>query len=282
MKVGIQLYSVRKTMAVDAVPTIRKVVETGYKYLEAANHHADVDDGIGFGVPAEEMKKILDDTGAEVKSAHIFPFNDDMYRRVIEYNQKIGNDTIVYPMEFFHDHDDALRIAERCQTLGKIARSEGMKFLYHNHFHEFQVFDGETVLDTIMNNTDPDYVNLELDTFWTMRAGLDPVEMIRHFGTRLKKLHQKDMAWDTKTPVNMFELTGDSYIDMKKFGEVKCKDDFTEIGYGRMDIQKIIDAANDLGTVDFVFLEQDESKLDELESIKKSMTGFKKYSGLEW
>lgn len=283
MKVGIQLYSVRKTMKDAPIPTIKKVVDAGYKYLEVANHHADVDDGVGFGVSAKEMNKILKDSGAQVKSAHIYPFNDDMYKKIIAYNLEIGNKTIVYPMEFYRNHKDVLRIAERCEKLGKIASEEGMQFLYHNHFHEFQMFDGESVMDTIVKNTDPSHVNLELDTFWTMRAGLDPFGMIKHFGTRIKMLHQKDMSKDTKTPVNLFDVVGkDTYIDMNVFHNAKCNDDFIEVGYGSMDIQSIIDIANKLGSVEYIFLEQDESKLDEIESIKKSMKGFKRYSGLEW
>ena len=48
----------------------------------------------------------------------------------------------------------------------------------------------------IAENTDPEYVKFELDTFWTMRAGLNPVEVIRKFGKRIRLLHQKDFSWD--------------------------------------------------------------------------------------
>lgn len=57
LKVGIQLYSVRELMKQDPIKTTYQVADAGYKYLEAANHNALEDQGIGFGVSAEELKK---------------------------------------------------------------------------------------------------------------------------------------------------------------------------------------------------------------------------------
>lgn len=283
LKVGIQLYSVRNMMKEDPIGTIKKVADAGYKYIEVANHKAMEDDGVGFGVSAEELNSLLAEAGASVVSAHIYPFNEENYKRVIEYNQKIGNHTVVYPMEIFKNRDEVLRVAELCERMGALAHSEGMQFLYHNHYQEFQEFEGERVLDTILKNTCPDHVNLELDTFWTMRGGLDPIEMMKLYGTRIKMLHQKDMSKDTVTPVNMFDVVGkDAYINHELFVSTKCHDDFVEIGYGRMDIQGIIDMANAVGGIEYIILEQDATKLNELDSIKKSMVGFKKFQGIAW
>lgn len=132
LKVGIQLYSVRELMKQDPIKTIYQVADAGYKYLEAANHNALEDQGIGFGVSAEELKKVLDDAGAKVVSAHIYPFNMENYKKVIEYNQKIGNTTVIYPMEYFSSRDDVMRKVEMYEQMGKIAAEEGMTFLYHN------------------------------------------------------------------------------------------------------------------------------------------------------
>lgn len=283
LKVGIQLYSVRNTMKENPLATIGKVAEAGYKYLEVANHKALEDDGVGFGVSPEELNTLMEKSGSKIVSAHIFPFNDENYKRVVEYNQKIGNHVLVYPMETFKDYDDVMQKVEMYEKMGKIAAEEGMTFLYHNHYQEFQKFNGKTVMDHIVDNTDPDHVNLELDTFWTLRGGYDPVEAMEHFGTRIKMLHQKDFSKDTATPVNMFDVVGENtYITREVFNQFKCNDDFTEIGYGRMDIQNIIDKALELGSIDYIVLEQDATKLDELESIKRSMEGFHKFRGIIW
>ena len=283
LKVGIQLYSVRELMKEDPIKTIGQVAEAGYKYLEVANHNALQDDGVGFGVDAEELNEIMARSGSKVISAHIFPFNEENYKRVIEYNQKIGNHTVVYPMETFQDYDDTMKKIEMYEKMGKMAAEEGMEFLYHNHYQELQEFRGEKVLDMIVKNTDPAHVNLELDTFWVLRGGVDPVELMKSYGTRVKMLHQKDFAKDTKTPVNMFDVVGkDTYITREVFNKYKCSDDFVEIGYGQMDIQKIIDTALELGSIEYIVLEQDATKLNQLESVKRSMEGFHKFNGIVW
>lgn len=283
IKVGIQLYSVRKMMKEDPLATIRKVSEAGYKYLEVANHNALEDDGVGFGVPAEKLSEILESCGSRIVSAHIFPFNEENYKRVIEYNQKIGNKILVYPMETFSSYDDTMKKAEMYEMMGKVAAENGMQFLYHNHFQEFQKFNGKRVLDLIVENTDPQHVNLELDTFWALRGGYDPVETMTGYGTRIKLIHQKDFSGESTTPVNMFDIVGENaLITRELFSQVKCDDDFTEIGFGRMDIQSIIDKALELGSVSYVILEQDATKLNEIDSIKRSMEGFRKIRGISW
>ncbi len=283
LKVGIQLYSVRDLMNADPLGTIGQVAEAGYKYLEAANHKALEDDGVGFGVGPEELNDIMARIGSKVISAHIFPFNEDNYKKVISYNQKIGNHTVVYPMEVFKDYDDTMRKIEVYERMGKMAAEEGMQFLYHNHYQELQEFNGEKVLDMIVKNTDPAHVNLELDTFWVLRGGIDPVALMKSYGTRIKMLHQKDFAKDTKTPVNMFDVVGkDTYITREVFNQYKCNDDFVEIGYGSMDIQKIIDTALEIGSIEYIILEQDATKLNQIDSVKRSMEGFHKFEGIVW
>jgi Sugar phosphate isomerases/epimerases len=283
LKVGIQLYSVRDLMKEDPVRTIEQVAQAGYKYLEVANHNALEDDGVGFGVTPEKLNELMKKSGCQVISTHIFPFNDDNYKRVIEYNHKIGNHILVYPMEVFKDRDDVMRKTEYYEKMGHIAAEEGMSFLYHNHYQEFQEFKGERVLDTIIKYTDPKHVNLELDTFWTLRGGLDPIAMMKLYGTRIKMLHQKDFSKDTKTPVNMFDVVGrNTYIDRETFVKYKCNDDFVEIGYGQMNIQGIIDTAIELGSIEYIVLEQDATKLNQLDSIKRSMEGFRKFKGIVW
>lgn len=163
-----------------------------------------------------------------------------------------------------------------------------MTYLYHNHYHEFYTINGKTVMDLMMENTDPDYLSLELDTFWVMRAGLDPVEQLKHFGKRVKLLHQKDFAWDSMEPLNMRGLTpeectmppegagtdGNSFYAKtgghaepdeaaKKARRIR-NTAFTEIGMGIMHIQDIIDAANAYTEAEYIILEQDATRLEKL------------------
>ena len=84
-------------------------------------------------------------------------------------------------------------------------------------------------------------------------------------------------------PVNLFDVIGESTeIDMDRFSKSYSSEDFTEIGMGTMDIQKIIDVANSIGSVEYIILEQDFSKYGQIESIRISMEAFRKFSGISW
>lgn len=284
MKVGIQLFSVKNNMAKDPLGTIRQVIEMGYRYLEGANHGAGQDNGIGFGVKAEELKKLLDETGASMVSCHLAPVSMENIDAVIEYQQAIGTKYIVDPACFYTTKDDVLRKAEAFNKIGEKCKAAGMGFLFHNHFHEFQKFGDETAFDILMNNTQPDLMGVELDTYWVMRAGVDPVDVMKKQGSRVKLIHQKDFTKGYEDVVNILavaEKAGET-IDMNCFMKYVDGNTFTEIGTGTMDIQSIIDAANQYCQSEFIMLEQDATKLDELESLRLSMKNFKNYTGISW
>ena len=284
MKVGIQLYSVRNHMAEDPIATLRQVAQAGYKYIEVANHNATEDAGVGFGVSAAEIKKLLDETGASIFSAHIFPLDPENMTPILEYHQEIGTKYFVQPMDFYKDADEALRKAEILNKVGERCKEYGMQLLYHNHFHEFQHFGDKTVYDILMENTDPELVKVELDTYWTMRAGLDPVAKLKELGSRVCLVHQKDFAKGYEDQVNLLKSVEEDndYVDMDRFNRDVKEETFSEIGTGIMDIQSIIDTANEVCGSEYIVLEQDFSQHDEIESIKISMDSFHKFKGVEW
>lgn len=284
MKVGIQLYSVRNHMAEAPIDTIRKVTEAGYRYIEVANHNADKDAGVGFGVSAKEIRKLLDETKSEIFSAHIFPLNPAEMTPILEYHQEIGTRYFVHPMDFYKDRDEVLRKAETLNSVGERCKEYGMQLLYHNHFHEFQHFGDETIFELLMNNTDPELVKIELDTYWTTRGQQDPVALLKKYGKRVRLVHQKDFTKGYEAERDLLKSVEDAgdYVDMDRFNRDVRPETFTEIGTGVMDIQSIINTAVSECDSEFIVLEQDYSQHDELESIAISMDSFRKFKGVEW
>jgi sugar phosphate isomerase/epimerase len=271
-------------MKEDPIATIKAVTKEGYRFLEVANHAADKDPGVGFGVPAKEKKAVLDGEGAQVVSAHIFPMDTKALGPVLEYHRQIGTKYMVMPMGFYQGREDALRQAEALNQAGKECAAAGMTLLYHNHFHEFQIFEGAAVFDILLQNTDPALVKVELDTYWALRGGQDPVAFLKKHGERVRLLHQKDFPAAYKDQINLIDKVNQTKakVDMEYFIGLVSPQTFTEIGTGIMDIQSIIDAGNKVCKADYVILEQDFSSHDELESIKISMASFKKFTGIEW
>lgn len=286
IKTGIQLYSVRESLAKDPYGTLAKIAEIGYKYLEGANHNAGEDPGLGFNVPAEEMKKRLDDLGLKIVGCHIQPLEPEVIDRVLDYHQVLGNPQIGCAIDFF-SYGDVDYVLRRCQLfnqLGEKCKARGMRFYYHNHYQEFQKFGDKYVYDIIMENTDPSLVFVEIDTYWVTRAGIDPIGLIEKYRDRLVLLHQKDFPAQAPQPLVMYDgiIDPNANIDMALFGATVDPACFTEIGTGTLPIQQIIDAALKAPHLEYILLEQDHSQLDELESIKVSMEAFKKFQGIVW
>jgi sugar phosphate isomerase/epimerase len=80
-------------------------------------------------------------------------------------------------------------------------------FGYHNHSGEFAAFvnpnapaptgrqrvRGEQIMDIFIANTDSS-VTFELDVYWTVRGGNDPLDYMKNHADRIKMLHIKDTA----------------------------------------------------------------------------------------
>lgn len=287
IRVGLQLFSVRQSLAADPWGTLAQLADAGFTRLEAANHNARNDPGVGFGVEAGELRAQLADLGLSIVGCHINPLELDILPRALDYQAELGNTQIGCDIEFYPygDRDFVLRRAEVFNRVGELARQRGMRFYYHNHFQEFQRCGGDYVYDLILANTDPDLVKLEMDTYWMYRGGQDPLEWMRRCADRVILLHQKDFPANAPQPLNLFDgvVSPTENIDMAVFEERKDTRCFTEIGTGVLPIQDIVDTAATLPAFDYLFLEQDHTTLDELDSVRTSHDAFTTgIAGITW
>jgi sugar phosphate isomerase/epimerase len=287
VRVGLQLYSVRNALARDPWGTLARLAEAGFTRLEAANHHALTDPGVGFGVAAPELRTQLANLGLSIVGCHINPLQLDILPRALDYQAELGNTQFGCDIEFFPygDRDYVMRRSELYNQVGELARARGMRFYYHNHFQEFQRFGDDDVYDLILDNTDPDLVKLELDTYWMYRGGQDPIEWMTKHADRVILLHQKDFPAAAPQPLNLYDgiVSPTETIDMAVFDERKDTRCFTEIGTGVLPIQRILDAAAALPNLDYLILEQDHTALDEVESVRTSRDAFaSNFSGISW
>ncbi|KRA99865.1 hypothetical protein ASD83_05080 [Devosia sp. Root685] len=276
--IGLQLYSVRNALAADPWGTLEKIAEIGFKRIEAANHKAKTDPGVGFGVEARQLRQRLDDLGLSMIGCHINPLELSILPRALDYQTTLGNTQFGCDIEFFppNDLDYVKRRCDVFNQVGQLARERGMRFYYHNHFQEFQRIDGEFVYSHIIENTDPSLVYFEIDTYWMYRAGQDPVGWMEKLGERVVLLHQKDFPSETAQPLNLYDgvFSMTEKISMQEFEDRKDPLCFTEIGTGVLPIQEVIDAGAKLPNVLSIVLEQDHTQLPELESVRLSLDAF--------
>ena len=262
LQVGVQLYSVRNHMAEDWRKTLEEVAAVGFRYIEPANHYVPEDEGIGFGVSAKEMRQILRDTGLKVCSTHLYPLWDeaslDYLPRALEYQREIGSSRVGCAMAYFKDGEDVKRTCEIFNRMGRLCIQYGIDFMYHNHYHEFQILPGETktVFDLMLEETDPELVKYELDTYWAARGGEDVPAFIRRLGGRLLMLHQKDFPGDCPQELNLIPAAHQRgvAIDQAYYDWTHIPESFTEIGFGILDIQSYVDAALANNKADYIIL----------------------------
>ncbi len=285
MKIGIQLFSVKEAMKHNAASTLQRLSDLGYRYIEPFSFPADDGEksyGLGFGL--KQAKSILDSTGIKVAGAHYYPIGNPNFEACCEYYAALGVGQIgTGGAHFPGGKDDVLAKCEQMTWDAQIARRYGLRYYYHNHFREYQPFEGQMVIDLIMDNTPADLVFYQLDTFWAARGGIDPVKEINRLKNRIILLHQKDFSKTAGVPLNVFESEVDinTPITMEIDQTTRLVEIFAEVGTGILPIQDYIDAGNSIG-VEYMMLEQDKTMMGEMDSVAVSMQAFRRYSGVEW
>jgi sugar phosphate isomerase/epimerase len=157
------------------------------------------------------------------------------------------------------------------------AKKNGFRLQYHNHFEIGQTFDGERVIDIIAHNTDPELVYFQPDTYWVMRAGIDPILLFSQLQGRISQLHLKDFPKDALEPVCIYEVIGqEQTVSYSTVGEVARRELFSDIGFGITDIAKLIAAAERYTTADCILIDQDFCELSELKSLKVCVENIEK------
>jgi len=191
--IGVQLYTVRDQMEKDFAGTLENVARIGYKEVEFAGY---------FGNDPKEVKTMLDDLGLSAPAAHISldRFQNDL-DNLIEASNTVGHTYLICP-SLPGDKRDSIdyykEIAAFFNETGEKCKQAGMRFGYHNHSFEFEPIDGIMPYDFLLKKTEPQYVTMEMDIFWTINAGFEPVDYFKKYPGRFELCHVKDMAADKK------------------------------------------------------------------------------------
>lgn len=186
---GLQLYTLRDIIGDDPQGVIRTVAEYGYKQIESYEGQM----GIFWGMNHTDFKQFLDDLGLNMISTHANVFEN--YQQKVEQLAEIGVPYITCPYVGPQESmDDFRQLADTFNELGQIANDAGMSFAYHNHAYTFEELDGELPQDVLMNNTDPDLVDFQMDMYWVVAGGHDPAEWLQKYPNRFTSGHVKDFS----------------------------------------------------------------------------------------
>lgn len=222
---GLALYTVRDNMGEDAKATLKKVVDAGYAYIETADYK----EGKFYGMEPQEFKSYLETLGLQPISAHMGGVTLKNADQQIADAKAVGFEYFTIPvppmgMFTFNAENRTMGmkgsledLAEILTTLGKKCEAAGLKLLYHNHDFEFKNNEnGVKPIDYLLENTDPKYVNFQMDLYWVTKAEADPVAYFEKYPGRFKSWHVKDMDDEGK-----FAPVGEGHIDFKRILQEK-------------------------------------------------------------
>jgi sugar phosphate isomerase/epimerase len=206
-KIGLQLYTVRKAMQTDVEGTLTRVAATGYKEVEFAGY---------FGKSPTEIKAMLDRLGLSSPAVHVGSLAPEQWRASLDAANTIGHRYVVVPWIPAEERatlDGWKRVAERYNRAAAEARAAGVQFAYHNHDFEFVPVEGRIPYDVLLENTDPQLVQLEIDLYWITKGGQDPLAYFQRWAGRVPLVHVKDSAGP---PDNKMVDVGAGTIDWKR------------------------------------------------------------------
>lgn len=188
---GLQLYTLRSEMERDVAATLDRVAEIGYAEVEFAGY---------FGHTPAEIRGFLDAAGLRAPAAHVGPqLVEEAWPETLEAAGEVGHEWVVVPsvpLSMRGSLDDWRRTAERFTRAAEAARAAGLRFAYHNHDFEFRELEGRIPMHVFLETADPDLVEMELDFYWIVHAGGDPIAFIDRWAGRIPLVHVKDRTRD--------------------------------------------------------------------------------------
>ncbi len=205
-RIGLQLYTVRHQMEKDVEGTIARVAATGYREVEFAGY---------FGKSPRDVRALLDHHGLSSPSSHV-SLAPDQWRAALDAAPVVGHRYLVIawiPAEERHTLDDYKRWAERLNRAATEAKAAGLQLAYHNHDFEFVPLDGKLPYDVLLTETDPKLVQLEMDLYWIVKGGQDPLAYFARWPGRFPMVHVKDSAGP---PDHKMAAVGAGKIDFRK------------------------------------------------------------------
>jgi sugar phosphate isomerase/epimerase len=156
------------------------------------------------------------------------------------------------------------KIAADFNKIGESAKKHSIRFAYHNHGYGFSKMEDQVPIQLLLKQTDPNLVFLQMDLFWTVAGGADPIQLITENKGRYKMMHVKDM----KSKARFSGDGGNAQQWMALFGEM------TNVGEGVLDLKNILAAAKANGMEHFI-IEQDIVNNPEV-ALKICVDNFKK------
>jgi sugar phosphate isomerase/epimerase len=234
--ISVQLYSLRERAAQDFPAVLRDVAAMGYRGIEPAGLH---------GRTAAEARKMADDLGLVVSSAHVGLPTPQNAAELGDMAGTLGCNLLVSgagPKEF-QSLDAIKAVADRFNAAAALLKPRGLRLGYHNHWWEFNLVNGRFGYSWFFDLC-PDVVS-QLDVYWCCNFDRVDVPMvIKANRGRIASLHIKD-------------------------GPLVQNEPHTAVGAGKMNIPAIVRAAGP--ATEWLVVELDSCATDMTQAVRDSL-----------
>ena len=245
---GIQLWTLRDQIEQNPKQTISQVAKMGFTQIESFEGKQ----GIFWNMKPKDFRSFLKDENLSMISAHCdWTKNLDQKANDVA---SVGGKYLVCPwLGPQKTIDDYKKAAEQFNKAGEVCKKAGLRFAYHNHDYSFKELEGQIPQDVFMNNTDPSLVDFEMDIYWVVTAGVDPIAYMEKHKNRFKLCHIKD----------------------RNIGSKEQFDSCT-LGEGSVDYKTVLQKANVLGMQHFIYEQEKYNEQGVLANAKTSADFLKK------
>ena len=203
---------IRDEIEKDYEATLRKVAGIGYKYYEFGNY---------LGPSPEQFKSFLKDIGlvplaGGTSMAQMI--REDELKKAIESALALDKKYLVCYWPWLDggenkELDDFKVASERLNKIGETCNEMGIRFAFHNHDKEFVPVEGyRWGYEVILRETDPERVSMQLDLYWILKGGGDPLVLFEEYPGRYELFHVKDME---DSQEKLYTCPGYGTIDFK-------------------------------------------------------------------
>ena len=229
-KWGIILNTVRHEMTQNIRGTLSQLARMGYRYVE----------GNYYGESAAKYAEVLKDVGLKciVGGSSMSSLQKDM-RTWLETAETLEYKYITCYWPWLTSaenltYDECMETAQRLNEVGRQVKAAGFRFTWHNHDKEFIEIREKTAFELLIENTDPDWVGVQMDLYWVRKGGANPLDLFEKYPGRFELFHVKDMD-DTEEE------------------EITC------VGEGQIDFQEIFDHAKHAG-MEYAMVEHEDTE----------------------
>jgi len=200
-EIGLQLYSLRDSIFKDVPGTLEKVAKMGYAFVETAGYR----DGKMYGMDPVEFRNLCEKNGLKLLGAHTgrdvpdsANYEETMawWDQCVDAHAAAGFKWIVQPFMGSVGYQSIEGLKKYCDyfnAVGEKCKAKGILFGYHNHDKEFStILDSITVYDFMLQNTEPSKVMFQIDLYWCVVGGKNPVDYFKNYPGRFYLWHIKD------------------------------------------------------------------------------------------